>query len=269
MILKGKNIIVTGASGGIGRHIALALAKKGANPILVGRNAATLSEVQKACENEGVRVKVINQDLSDPVACQIIIEDAFECCGTVDALINNAGVQQFSLLESTTDAYITQSLNTNVMAVMRLTRAIAPFFLKQNSGHIVNIGSTFGSIGYPGFSVYTAAKFAVRGFSEAMRRELADTNIKISYIAPRATKTTMNSDAVFEMNEALSVGMDDPGWVAEQVIQTLISKEKNVYLGWPEKLFVKINHILPSIVDKALLKKLPIIKSFAKKNRAA
>ena len=129
---------------------------------------------------------------------------------------------------------------------------------------VVNLGSTFGSIGYPGFSAYCASKFALRGFSEALRRELADTEMKVLYIAPRATRTSMNSAQVVAMNDELNVAMDDPLEVADQVAQAIIREREELYLGWPEKLFVRLNSLLPRVVDQALRKQLPIIQRFAR-----
>jgi len=128
---------------------------------------------------------------------------------------------------------------------------------------VVNIGSTFGSIGYPGFSVYCATKFALRGFSEALRRELADTNVGVLYLAPRATRTEMNNAAVEAMNAELQVNMDSPELVAERLVQALDADLREVHLGFPERLFVRLNGILPRLVDKALRRQLPTIQHYA------
>ena len=104
----------------------------------------------------------------------------------------------------------------------------------------------------------------MRGFSEALRRELADTEMKVLYIAPRATRTSMNSAQVVAMNDALNVAMDDPLQVADQVAQAIIREREELYLGWPEKLFVRLNSLLPRVVDQALRKQLPIIQRFAR-----
>lgn len=129
---------------------------------------------------------------------------------------------------------------------------------------VVNIGSTFGSIGYPGFAAYCASKFALRGFSEALRRELADTRVKVMYIAPRATRTSMNEQSVVAMNDELKVAMDEPAWVAAAVVAAIGREREELYLGWPEKLFVRLNSLLPRVVDQALRKQLPIIQRFAR-----
>jgi short-subunit dehydrogenase len=126
----------------------------------------------------------------------------------------------------------------------------------------VFVGSTFGSIGFPGYTAYCASKFGLRGFSEALRRELADTPVQVIYVAPRATATAMNPEAVNELNQALGNTMDPPEKVAGAILEAMQKDEKRRFLGWPEKLFVVINGVLPRIVDKAMLKQLPVIRRF-------
>jgi short-subunit dehydrogenase len=142
-----------------------------------------------------------------------------------------------------------------------------PILEKSEHPVIVNIGSTFGSIGYSGFAVYSASKFGLRGFTEALRRELANTAIDVCYVAPRATRTTINSKHVNEMNAALGTAMDDPAIVAAQVLIAIESRKAETYIGWPEKLFVKINQLIPKIIDDALHKQLPVITRFSQQRK--
>jgi len=137
---------------------------------------------------------------------------------------------------------------------MLLARAVLPTMLEQNSGQIVNIGSTFGSIGFAWFSAYSASKFALRGFSQALRRELAETGVGVSYIAPRAVKTAINSQAVYAMAAAVKMNMDEPDKVAEQIVKNIRKGEKERYLGFPESFFVRVNAIFPGLVDRAVRK---------------
>jgi len=152
----------------------------------------------------------------------------------------------------------------NLLAPMWLTRAMLPVMQEQNSGHIVNVGSIFGSIGFAYFTTYSATKFGLRGFSEALRRELADTGIKVSYIAPRAVKTPMNSDVVMRMGEATKMNMDEPELVVAKIIEAIESDKKDAYFGFPESLFVRINALLPRIVDGSLAAQNRITRAFAK-----
>jgi len=111
---------------------------------------------------------------------------------------------------------------------------------------------------------YSATKFAVRGFSEALRRELADSRVMVKYLAPRSTRTAMNSTAVVEMNTRLKVTMDPPERVARELIALLKRRRNSAVVGWPEKAFVKVNAVLPGVVDRAVRGQLPLIRAFAR-----
>jgi len=140
-----------------------------------------------------------------------------------------------------------------------------PLLERREQAAIVNMGSTFGSIGFPGFSAYSASKFGLRGYTETLRRELADSAIRVMYLAPRAVKTPINSTAVVEMNKALGNAMDEPEVVAKALI-ALLQKDKNcAYLGWPEKVFVRVNSLFPRLVDYALRGKLAIIRDYVQR----
>ncbi len=108
-------------------------------------------------------------------------------------------------------------------------------------GQIVNVGSIFGSIGFPCFASYSASKFALRGFSEALRRELADSGVTVTYVAPRFTRTGFNHGAVARMADALRMNQDEPETVARDVVDAIERDGRNRYFGWPEKFFVRIN----------------------------
>jgi short-subunit dehydrogenase len=127
----------------------------------------------------------------------------------------------------------------------------------------MNVGSVFGSLAYPGFAAYSATKFALRGFTESLRRELADTQVRIHYLAPRATRTGMNASAVERMNAELGVAMDPPELVAAAACDMLADGRLEAVLGWPEKLFVRINALLPRVVDGSLRRQLPVIRRHA------
>jgi short-subunit dehydrogenase len=125
------------------------------------------------------------------------------------------------------------------------------------------VGSAFGSIGHPGFTGYCATKFGLRGFTEALQRELADSGIQVKYFAPRATETTINSSDVVQLNQQLGNSMDSPKWVAEQLMKQLKSNELRRFLGWPERIFVRLNGVFPALVDMGLKSKLTLIELMA------
>lgn len=260
MHLADCRALLTGASGGIGQALVERLCQGGAKLVLVGRQLETLEGL---VQRFPAQVELLRADITESAGREAVLAAARRF-GGLNTLINAAGVNRFSLLEQHDEADIAALIGLNVTATLQLTHRLLPLLRHQGNALVVNLGSTFGSIGYPGFSAYCASKFALRGFSEALRRELADTKMKVLYIAPRATRTGMNSAAVVAMNDELNVAMDDPQVVAAQVVQAIVREREELYLGWPEKLFVRLNSLLPRVVDQALRKQLPIIQRFAR-----
>ncbi len=256
--------LLTGASGGIGRELVEQLCAGGARLLLVGRDQAALAALAARWPS---RIEFVCAELASVEGREQVLAAARRFEG-LNCLIHAAGINQFCLLEQQDDEAIARLINVNLTATLQLTHRLLPLLRQAPHALVVNLGSTFGSIGYPGFAAYCASKFAVRGFSEALRRELADTPVKVLYIAPRATRTAMNAGPVAEMNQALKVSMDDPVAVAAQIAQAIAREREELYLGWPEKLFVRLNGLWPRLVDQSLRKQLPIIKRFARSNPA-
>ena len=159
-------------------------------------------------------------------------------------------------------------LATNVETPIQLCRALLPVLRDKPVAAIVNVGSVLGAIGYPGYSLYCSTKFALRGFTEALRRELAETSVHVHLLSPRATDTDINSQAVSDLNRELGSGVDSPALVARELMGMLQSKcGGHRVIGWPEKLFARINGAFPGIVDGALKKQLPVIHKYAALNK--
>lgn len=264
MTSEHMQVVLTGASGGIGRAIAQRLDAAGARLLLVGRNEEKLGRLMT--ELEGNSHVAVVADIGSQEGrrhlqqqCELLVPDG------ISLLVNCAGVNDFGLFEDQSQATIAETIGINLISPMLICQDLLPMLRRRGEAQIVNIGSTFGSIGYPGFSAYCASKFGLRGFTESLRRELADTGIQVSYIAPRATQTDLNSDRIVAMNNELGTVMDSPALVADQVMRVINKRSRiDQYLGWPEKLFVKINALLPALVDSSLRKQLPIIRRFAK-----
>jgi len=264
MNVKNKTVVLTGASGGIGRAIAEKLDAAEARLVLVGRNEDTLKELVSSFGGE--KHAYVVADISSDEGRRHLRQFC-ESLGAqgIDVLVNCAGINDFGLLEDQSQVAIVDTISINLVSPMLICQDLLPMLRCRDDAQIINIGSTFGSIGYPGFSAYCASKFGLRGFTEALRRELADTHLRISYIAPRATQTALNSDRIVAMNNELGTAMDDPSVVATEVMRVIGERKPlDKYMGWPEKLFVKINALLPTLVDSSLRKQLPIIRRFAK-----
>lgn len=254
MKLENKKIVITGASGGIASEVAKKLANQKNELVLVGRNEVELNKLaEQINKNDGkatiVVADLLNSEMRDNLGQQIVDQ-----VGRIDVLINAAGMMSFRTFAEEDAIKVEQIMQLNSIVPMLLTRQLLPAMIETGAGKIVNVGSTFGSIAFACFASYSASKFALRGFSEALRRELKGTGVSVSYIAPRAVKTPFNNKAVYKMAEVTGMNMDDPQWVAEQIVKSINKDTKDVYLGFPEKLFVRINAILPRLVDKSLAK---------------
>jgi len=252
--MKRYRALLTGASGGIGREIGRALAPHCDDLLLVGRDAGRLAESAAAA---GPCARTLIADLATPQG-----RDAAVLPG-INLLINNAGAGEFAWLEGQSDAALSRIIETNVLAPMLLTRRLLPELGRRPEAWIVNVGSIMGYLGYPGHAAYCASKFALRGFSEALRRELADSAVRVLYLAPRATRTAMNGAGLCALNAELGVAMDEPAAVARELLRLLERPRPERLLGMPEKLFARLNQVLPGLVDRALLRQLSVIRRHA------
>ncbi len=260
MKLEGKLVLLTGASGGIGEALAQELAAQGAHLLLHGRRASALERLRKELPHPE-RHQTVIADLGSPQERAKLLQHPALDEG-LDVLINNAGCNQFAWLEDQSSEQVERQLLLNVEAPIQLTRMLLPRLRKP--AVIMNVGSSFGAIGYAGYSVYCASKFALRGFSEALGRELEGTGIQVLHFAPRATRTRLNSEAAYEMNAELGTHTDSPQDVAEEAVIALCNETRRSWLGWPEKLFVRLNGLLPGLVDRALARQKPIIERYAR-----
>lgn len=264
MKLEGKTVLLTGANGGIGSSLAHELAAGGCALILVGRDEISLARLRQVLPFSS-RHRVVVSDLQSDSGVQSLVAYCRQLSGGLDILINNAGMSDFSFV-STSDKEVTRALiELNLTVPVTLTAALLPDLLKQPEAAVINVGSVFGSIGYPGFAVYGASKAGLRTFSEGLRRELADSTVRVLYAAPRATRTPMNSSRVVAMNQELGNTMDTPETVAAAIVNRIkAGRWSALTLGWPERFFVWLNAVVPRLTDAALRRQLPRIRQFAR-----
>jgi short-subunit dehydrogenase len=264
MDLRNARVLLTGGAGGIGSQIALALLEQGAAVLLADVDAAALDGmVAGPLASHRDRVQAITANLTDPADRVRLMESAAGFRGGINVLINNAGVNHFALFDEQAARDIDLALAVNVAAPLHLSRLALPLLKRQPEAAILNMGSVFGAIGYPGYALYSTTKFATRGFSEALRRELAGTSVKVLYLAPRATRTPINPERVTRMNAELGVAMDEPATVAAAACRVLTTGTPEAVVGWPERFYAWLNRAFPRLVDGSIIKQLPVIRRYA------
>jgi short-subunit dehydrogenase len=264
MKLESARVIVTGAGGGIGSEVAQRLAAQGARLALLDRSESALQQTRERIGSSGAEPLLFPVDLLDAQARTAVVEEAMKRLEGIDMLINIAGLLSFRPFSDEDPEMINRIVQLNTLVPMQLTRQVVQYMLDQGKGRIVNVGSTFGSIAFAWFAAYSTSKFGLRGFSEALRRELEDTGVGVTYVAPRAVKTKLNSSAIYRMAESIKMNMDEPEWVADRIVKAIRKDRKDVYLGFPESLFVRINALLPRLVDGAMKKQNHKMMAFAK-----
>jgi short-subunit dehydrogenase len=263
MTNKPYKAVLTGATGGIGRAIALQLAPQCSSLILMGRDTQKLEALKNELSNTAANIQIVSGDLCDD-STSVRLMDAISAQQGINLLINNAGISQFKSFEQQSDKDTTQLMLTNLISPMLLCKQLLPL-LKKEPSQIINIGSIFGYLGFPGFSSYCASKFGLRGFSQSLRRELSDSSVSVRYFAPRATNTKINSDQVTQMNTELKTDSDTPKFVAGEFMKFLSGNAWEKKLGFKESFFVFMNHLFPSVPDKAIKGQLPIINKYLNK----
>ena len=192
-LLADKVAVVTGAGRGIGRAIALAYARMGADVACVSRTEENSAKVAAEVEALGRRAWPLAVDVSDTAAVDAAAKGILELAGRVDILVNNAGVTRDNLLMRMSEEEWDTVLNTNLKGAFNFTRALSRPFIKQRSGRIINIASVIGLIGNAGQSNYAASKAALIGFTKSIAKELAPRGITVNAIAPGFIETDMTA----------------------------------------------------------------------------
>ena len=250
-----KCVLITGAGSGIGRALSVEAARRGMTVALCGRRETVL-KVTRALLDQARQHLIIPADITNPHDRRRIVGVISEQWKGLDVLINNAGVVEGGALEKFDDDAITRTFLTNVTAPMALTRDLMPLLAAAKPSRVVNIGSVFGDIAYPQFSGYSASKFALRGFSNALRREWKQIGIGVTYAAPRATWT----DAAVAFDQLIAnanMSVDAPAQVARRIWRSVTSGHDSIYAPAPERIYVLIQRIFPQLIDWALSRQAP------------
>ncbi|MDD2772072.1 MAG: SDR family oxidoreductase [Elusimicrobiales bacterium] len=252
----GKTAVITGASSGIGRETALALAAAGARVVLWARNAAKLRRAADEIKTAGFSAETAVVDVRDRARVFSAMEDAAKLCGGVDILVNNAGVGYFGSAQATPEAQLRRVLETNFYGSVYCAQAAIPF-MRGRGGKIAFISSILGKRGAPYYAAYCASKFAVQGFAEALRTELEDLKIKVIVVCPTATETEFFSNGGWDgvvLRRPRGPVIMSARAAARAVVSAIRRSRRETVLSLPAKLLAAANAAAPSMVDIAVSK---------------
>jgi short-subunit dehydrogenase len=247
--LNGKNILLTGGSRGIGPIIAESLANRGANIILTARSYSTLREVVARLNKSGYNVLALPVDLRDSSQREQLVIDVMKKFGTIDILINNAGLETEGAYAELSWSAIRENIEVNLVAPMALTRLILPVMLNKKTGHIINISSIAAKSGAPYAAVYSGTKAGLAEWSRALRLELAGTGVHFSTIFPGYVRE-VGMFARFGVKSPWIIGSCSPNQVAKGVI-TAIEKGRveKIVNSRPLRYSFVLNELSPRFGD--------------------
>ncbi|MBD3917451.1 3-ketoacyl-ACP reductase [Paenibacillus sp. PR3] len=229
MKLNNQTAIITGAGKGIGKAIAELLAKEGVHVGLIARSSSDLEALQASLtQTYGIRAYIAAADVSNASEVEAAVASLKEQLGSIDILINNAGIAQFGTLVDMPPAEWERIIQVNLMGTYHVSRAVLPTMIAQNSGSIINVASTAGERGFATGSAYCASKFAVLGLTESLLQEVRKFNIRVTALTP----STVNTELA--VNAGLKIGDEDRMMQPEDVAELALAT-----LKLPPRVFVK------------------------------
>ncbi|MBK8326360.1 MAG: SDR family oxidoreductase [Moraxellaceae bacterium] len=275
--LEGKIVVVTGAGSGIGRALALQLAAQGAQLALCDVNETNLQKTVEIASAHGVKVYSAAVDVSKRDAFQTFADNVARALGNASVIINNAGVALSQNVEGMDRKDFEWVLNINFWGVVNGCEAFLPQLRQQKDAHIVNISSIFGIIGVPSQSAYNASKFAVKGFTEALRQELNGSNIHVTCVHPGGIKTNIarnarvHNDMFGRVADVKKLAADfdrlaatTAEEAARQIVRAIENNQKRLLIGKDAKALDVIQRLLPNHYDTVLNVGYKLMSKFSK-----
>ena len=250
--IAGSRILITGASQGIGRALAEAAAARGAKVLAAARSEPLLRELAEQVRAKGGTLETVAADVTSPADRQRMVEAAAGCFGGLDVLVNNAGIGATGHFAEVSPERLRQIMEVNFFGLTETTRVCLPLLKAGNRPAVVNISSIAGKRGLPARSEYSASKFAVQGFSEALRAELAKDGIDVLVVCPGLTQTNFSRNMI---EQKARLQLDHlRGMTSEQVaaatLRALERGRDEVYLTLQGKLIVFISRFFPRLADR-------------------
>lgn len=263
--IRGKVAVITGAASGIGRATAVALAREGARVAAVDLDRAGLAETASRVAAVGGQATTYLVDVASRDAVYAFAQEIESAFGGADIVINNAGVAQVATVEELSYEDFEWVMNIDFWGMVYGTKAFLPQLRAKGRGHIVNVSSVFGLFAVPTQSAYNSAKFAVRGFTEALRHEMRDSEIKVSCVHPGGIKTNIMRNARFlqsvqqTVREEAATGFDrlartTPDRAAETIIAGIKKNKGRILIGTDAKILDIIQRLMPASYGKLLFR---------------
>jgi hypothetical protein len=249
---KGKIVVITGASSGIGAASCIEFAKKGANLALVARRKEKLEKLEKTLAKFDINALICECDVSEKAQVQKMSSQVMEKFGGVDILVNNAGFAIYGTVSDLTIEEIESQMETNYFGMIYCIKNFLPKMLDQKSGHIVNVASVAASFGLPGIASYCASKFAMLGFSEGLKHELKGTGIGITVVSPIMVRTNFFDHHSFKHMPKYSPTSLSAKTVAKAVVSAANSPRLEIIVPSLVRGAVWAKHTFPYIINPIL-----------------
>ncbi len=253
--LKGKSVVITGASSGIGRAAALAFARQGANLTLTARRAGLLDDVARECKKLGGRAISVPADVANPAQVSSVAREALDRFGSIDVWVNNAGVGVFGPYQNASMDLHRKTIETNLLGEMHGAHAVLPIFLRQRHGILINNVSLGGWAPAPFAASYCASKFGLRGFTASLRQELRNyPDIHVCAVFPAIVDTPGLNHVANASGRKLNPGpfYYKPEDVAETFVSLALHPRDEAAVGWPSRAAQIGYGIMPFVVERVI-----------------
>ncbi len=262
--LTNKVVLITGASSGFGEDAARLFAKEGCKVVLAARRLDRLQALAAEIQNAGGEAIAVPVDVSQPAEIEVMVQTALDLYERIDILFNNAGYGAVDWFENfKPERHIETLIQVNLTGTMLVTRAVLPHMIKQRSGHIINMSSVAGLIASPLFTTYSASKFGVRAFTDALRREVAPLGIRVSGIYPGPAATEFGKKLERTRSRENVKKLKYPHLKSEYVAQCVVDVAKHprrmLVIPWWYRILITVDTLFPGLVDMVLY-------SYSKKN---
>lgn len=247
MKLSGAVTIITGASSGIGRAAALELARRGSHVVLAARRAEQLEDVARLCRERGVRAHVAATDVTRRDEVERLVRVTLHEFGRVNLLVNNAGFALYDSIAEADPDDLASMMATNYLGAVHCTQAVIPSMLAHGEGAIVNVASIVGIMGFARMGGYCASKFALMGFTEALRDELIGHGIRVSAVCPGTTDTEFFVKAERGKMPAASrlIMAIPPERVARAICRAAVTGRPRIIVPWTAAVYMRFKELMP------------------------